>query len=125
LPDGDTVPESEYVIASRDEIISNAQNYLDLLRIPLAASQTLSLLSKYACKDLAVFNKFGGTIFVSYLWISVQDFIAFLKHFGFLSTLTQHVCSNAARYKDIVHEVAVVYNLQTFKPIRSAYYGVF
>ena len=38
--------------------------------------------------------------------------------------LISHVRTNLDKYRDILHEITIVYDINTCKPIRSAFYGL-
>jgi hypothetical protein len=116
--------ESMYVISDRNNVLTNIDAFLQVLKYTVAARTVVPLLKKYTCKDLALFQKYDGNVFIIYMGISVEDFASFLVEHKYPAHITRHVGANISRYRDIVHEVAVVYNLETLAPVRTAFYGV-
>jgi hypothetical protein len=116
--------ESVYVISDRKNMLANIDAYLNVLKYTVTAETVVPLLKKYNCKDLALFQKFDGNVFIIYLGISVEDYALFLVEHQYPSNIKRHVAAHSKRYRDIVHEVAVVYSLETLAPVRSAFYGV-
>ena len=82
------------------------------------------ILNKYKCTHYCIHNKYTNQIFIQYLGISVDDFINFLYEFNYPNNLQIHVKDNMNKYKNIIHEITIVYDIETTKPIRSAIYGI-
>jgi hypothetical protein len=116
--------ESLFVITTLADMRANAAQYLSALQYTLPVAVFLRLLAKYACKDVALFNKYDGNIFVMYFGISLADYTAFLRAYEYPPKLVAHVAANKRAYEDIVHEVAIVYALDTLAPVRTAFYGL-
>ena len=117
--------ESLYIISGYQDVRTNLAAYLDYLQYaPSLAPAVLTLLQKYKCTDVALFQKFDGNVFIIYMGLPVHDYADFLETFRYPAQLAQHVRVHVQQYRDVVHEVAVVYALDTLAPVRSAFYGV-
>ena len=57
--------------------------------------------------------------------IDIDDFISFLEEFRYKSSFIEHVKSNKKNYKNISHEITIVFNKNTLLPYRSGFYGCF
>jgi hypothetical protein len=115
--------ESTSVIDSQQSFIANYSTLTEtigLVNIPYFKKH----LSTYQCKDICIFNKFDGNIFIMYFGISIDDFILFLKRFNYPQQFVQHVDVNRNMYENIEHEIAIVYNIASQIPVRSAFYGI-
>jgi len=81
------------------------------------------LLQAYACEDICIHNKSKATFFVQYINIAIEDFVRFLREHRYPNHFVRHVQSNIARYRELRHEITIVYDIVTRKPIRTAFYG--
>jgi hypothetical protein len=83
-----------------------------------------SYQNQYNCKHICVHNKMNNQLFIQYLGITVEDFVWFLIKFGYDIHLIKHVITNMHMYRNINHEITIVYDIQTGEPIRSGFYGI-
>ena len=113
--------ESVFVLDQTPNFILKFNEYMDQLEVK---DVDPIILKKYACEQMCVFNKKEGEIFVMYLGISVQDFIAFLIENNYPARLVTHVMENLKMYEQVRHEVTIVYDIKTLKHIRTGFYGV-
>ena len=58
-----------------------------------------------------------------YFNISIENFIHFLIENKWPSKFISHVMNNKELYKNIRHEITIVYNIKTRAPVRTAFYG--
>lgn len=115
--------ESTFVIDSQQSFIANYQSLTETIGL-VDILHFKKHLSSFQCKDICIFNKFDGNIFIMYFGISIDDFILFLKTFNYPQQFVQHVEVNRNMYENIEHEIAIVYNIASQIPVRSAFYGV-
>ena len=54
----------------------------------------------------------------------INAFVRFLDEFKYPEGLVNHVKSNIKKYYDIRHEITIVYDINTLKPVRTAFYGI-
>ena len=82
------------------------------------------ILNKYQCYQICIFNKNENQIFVMYLGISNKDFLSFLKLNDYPSHLINFVEEQITlnRY-NINNEIAIVYEINTQKIVRTGFYG--
>jgi hypothetical protein len=80
------------------------------------------LVSQYACRHMALWNKYKHQLYIQYLGISVEDFLHFLREHAYPPSLIAHVA--AGGYEEIEHEITIVYDLKTLLPVRSGFYGI-
>ena len=121
----DSVFESDFVLDISERFIEQYDNYLKKINFTNSKVFTLKhLLKKYKCTYYCIHNKNPEQIFIQYLGISIYDFILFLKEFNYPIMLISHVRTNLDKYRDILHEITIVYDINTCKPIRSAFYGL-
>lgn len=111
----------EFIYDSRINFILNAKKYLESLKLPYNLN-ILNILKKYDCVDMCVWNKLGN-LFVQWLVISVEDFINFLTENNYKKEFVQWIKDNSKLFKDISHEITIVYDSTTLEPIRSGFYG--
>jgi hypothetical protein len=120
---GDTTPESVFYLdtasRARETIHTSA---VALGFHPSDVARMGRLLDEYACRHIAVWNKYKRQVFIQYLGISVTDFIRFLRTHGYPSSLIDHVKNGG--YDDIQHEITIVYDIKTLRAVRSGFYGI-
>ena len=76
------------------------------------------------CKYICVHNKFDGNIFIQYLGIDIEEFINFLNEYEYPTSLLNHVVDNKHMYRNIAHEITIVYDIKTMKAVRTGFYGL-
>lgn len=114
--------ESVYVIDTQSEFIKNYEKYT--IKLKIIKNKCKILLNAYNCKHICIFKKNNTDIFIMYFGISVNDFILFLQAHKYPQQLVTHVVENKNKYANICHEIAIVYDILTLQPIRSAFYGI-
>jgi hypothetical protein len=115
------IPESIFCIDTQDQMRIHFKTHLE--KIGFRDLEICSvLLDKYSCKQIAVWNKYKDQIYVQYYGISLSDFIHFLKEHRYPKKLIDHVSTHD--YNEIEHEITIVYDLNTLKPIRTGFYGI-
>jgi len=80
-----------------------------------------TILYKYKCYELCIFNKGINQIFVMYLGISNIDFIEFLTTNNYPNDLISHYINS--NY-NINNEITIVYDIHSKNIIRTAFYGI-
>ena len=121
-PTKGVIKESIFIIDNYYSFIFNYYSYIKELQ--LNTTDFLPFLTHFMCKEIAVMNKFDGNIFIMYYGISINNFIKFLNLFHYPTNFIEHVTHNKHLYIHITHEIAIVYNIKTKKPIRSGFYGI-
>jgi hypothetical protein len=116
------INESLYVVDISYNTIKNYDRYLTKIQL-IDFTNYKKILYKYNCKYINLWNKYNNNLFIQYLDISIDDFIDFLIEFTYPNKFIQHVKNNKNNYKDIIHEITIVYD-NNLKPIRSAFYGL-
>ena len=120
---GPTTPESEFRIDTAEQVQENFHRLAtDIGFNPEDMERCKSLLYKYPCKHLSVWNKYKRQIYIQYLGICSTDFVRFLREHKYPPHLIEHVAREG--YEDIVHEITIVYDIDTLQPIRSGFYGI-
>jgi hypothetical protein len=123
--DGTIKFESYFILDKSKRFIEQYDNYMKKINYTDKKIFILKyLLLKYNCTYYCIHNKNPEQIFIQYLGISINDFILFLEEFKYPYMLIEHIKTNIDKYKDILHEITIVYNINTGKPIRSAFYGL-
>jgi hypothetical protein len=120
---GRTVFESEYVIDNRTRFLANYDKYVNQINLKDVSTFKL-LISQWVCDYICIFRKNKTDIFIMYLGIHVKDFARFLKIFEYPDSLVHHLESNIEKYKNVIHEIAIVYDIETQTPKRTAFYGL-
>jgi hypothetical protein len=117
--------ESDFVLDTSTRFIENYDYYMKKINYTNDKVFNLKfLLYKYKCSQYCIHNKHSEQIFIQYLDISINDFILFLTEFNYHSTLIEHIKLNINKYNNIIHEITIVYDINTTKPIRTAFYGL-
>jgi len=125
----------EFIYSSKEDIMNNVNKYFDELNLPYN-DNVHKILLKYDCEDMCIWNK-KGTLFIQWLVISIDDFIHFLQEFqydvqmdvgdtrieGDKSVFVNYVIENRENYRNISHEITIVYDKNTLLPIRTGFYG--
>ena len=78
-------------------------------------------------KGVSIFyniNKFTNELFLNPFFNNLMKKKRFLDKFNYPLSLINHIKSNINKYKDINHEITIVYDIETGEPIRSAFYGL-
>jgi hypothetical protein len=117
-------PESIFVLDNKQRFKEKFGDYMKKIGFGKNVDKFHSYLDDYSAKDLCIFNKFKDQIFIMYFGLKVEDFLWFLIKFRYDTHLIQHVLTNMHMYKDICHEIAIVYDIKTGEPIRSGFYGI-
>ena len=112
---------SEFIYDSRDNFIKNYKLFMSYLDLP-DNNNILNLLFKYNYYNLCIWNK-QNDLFIQWLVISVDDFINFLEENQYKYDFIDYIKNNKDDYKYISHEITIVYDRDTLKPIRSGFYG--
>jgi hypothetical protein len=113
-----------FVIDTYKSFKSNYNAYMDKLGYATISDDFREIiLDKYSSYEICIFNKKEGQIFVMYMGLSYDNFIDFLTQNKYEDSLVDHVENNKNNYH-ITHEVAIVYDIATKKPIRSGFYGI-
>jgi len=123
-PDGSLVLESVYIVTTAEDAVANAQLLLDTLSLPCTGKVLSVLLRRYKCNHISVFNKLNGEVLIKYSGVSVGNYLEFLIEFEYPANLKDHATANVDQYRDIIHEIAIVYNGRTGLPVRTSFYGV-
>lgn len=116
--------ESTYIYDTYDGFVRNFAAHMDSIGVEWRGKNLERLLDVYDCEDICIFNKSEDTFFVMYINIMVEDFVEFLVEHAYPRAFVEHVQCNVERYRELRHEIAVVYDMRTHKPIRSAFYGL-
>jgi len=112
--------ESVFVLDESNRFKENAKEYMKEIGFDKFPGD---LFNKYECKDLVCWNKFDGNYFIQFLGISVENFIDFLSTHNYPSHLVEHVSGAKEKYRDITHEITIVYD-KNGKVVRSGFYGI-
>jgi hypothetical protein len=84
-----------------------------------------TILTKYTCYEMCIFNKNPKQIFVMYLGLSNDEFLEFLTTNKYPDYVIDFVKKNVADGAyNINNEIAIVYDIETQTAIRSGFYGV-
>jgi hypothetical protein len=83
-----------------------------------------TILEKYSCYELCIFNKNPNQIFVMYLGLTNDEFVGFLKENDYPGYIIEFVVNQIKmnRY-NINNEIAIVYDIDTQNIVRSGFYG--
>lgn len=122
INNNEIIDESLYVLDNFNKFKKHYVTYLEKIKLT-NFNESKHLLYKYNCRKICIHNKYNNNLFIQYLDISLDDFIDFLIEFNYPKKFIQHVKSNYNKYKDIIHEITIVYD-QNLKPIKSAFYGL-
>ena len=111
--------ESDFFVDTWDSYSITIDSYLEKLKFK---NINKNLFLKYTCKEYSVHNKFDNSIFIQYFDIGIDNFILFLEEFKY--PILNHVKKHKNKYKNICHEVTIVYELETDKVLRTGFYGI-
>ena len=117
-------PESIFVLDGTRRFKEHFGDYMRKIGFGKNVDKFSSYQTQYKCKHICVHNKFNDQFFIQYLGITVEDFLWFLIKFGYHTHLIHHVLTNMRMYRDINHEITIVYDIKTGEPIRSGFYGI-
>ena len=117
-------PESIFVLDGTQRFKEKFGYYMKRLGFDKNVDKFYSYQNQYNCKHICVHNKMNNHFFIQYLGITVEDFVWFLIKFGYDTQLVKHVITNMHMYRDINHEITIVYDIQTGEPVRSGFYGI-
>jgi hypothetical protein len=120
--DNNIIDETLYFVDFAENVQKNYQTYLKKIKLEKFLNFEC-LLYKYKCKMICIHNKYNNQLFIQYLDISINDFINFLIKFNYPKKFIQYVKKNKQKYKEIIHEITIVYDEQLI-PIRTAFYGL-
>lgn len=117
-------PESIFVLDETQRFKAKYMEYMKKIGFGNRVNKFFSYLDQYTSKHLCIFNKFKNQIFIMYFGLKVEEFLYFLAKFDYDTHLIKHVLDNMHMYKDICHEIAIVYDIETGEPVRSGFYGI-
>lgn len=117
-------PESIFVLDNTQRFKANYHKYMKKINFDKNVDKFYSYLNQYTCKHICVHNKMNNQFFIQYLGITVEEFLYFLAKFDYDTHLIKHVLDNMHMYRDINHEITIVYDIETGEPIRSGFYGI-
>jgi hypothetical protein len=117
-------PESIFVLDNKQRFKKKFGDYMKKIGFDKNVDKFYSYQNQYNCKHICVHNKMNNQLFIQYLGITVEDFVWFLIKFGYDIHLIKHVITNMHMYRNINHEITIVYDIQTGEPIRSGFYGI-
>ena len=117
-------PESRFVVDRNDRFPDRFFEHLKAIGIERDAGHLKDLLGAYACDYICIHNKREDELYVQYYNIPIEAFISFLVEHDYPPRLVSHVLANRERYRNIRHEITVVYGFDTGKPVRTAFYGI-
>ena len=112
---------SKFIYDTQDGCLFNCEKYFDELDLK-HTDEILTILKKYKAVNMCIWNK-KGDYFIQWLTISIDDFISFLDEFSYEKDFVTHMKTNRENYKNLSHEITVVYDKNTLTPIRSGFYG--
>ena len=116
--------ESNFIFDTAERCRYNYEKYMNHIGFTQDdAQQCKVLLNEYECKEICLCYKEKSVIFVQYADISFKAFCYFLRRQSYPPLFIQHVESNENKYKNLIHEITIVYDIKTLKPVRSAFYG--
>jgi hypothetical protein len=120
---GPTKPEGVFRIDTPERMIRSFYTHATALGFPASRLRACkSLLYAYPCTHIAIWNKYKEQIYIQYLGISASDFLRFLRTHGYPASLIDHV--EREGYEHLIHEITIVYDLATLKPVRTGFYGI-
>ena len=117
-------PESVFVLDETRRFKEKFRKYMKQIEFDDRVNKFYSYLDNYTSKHICVHNKLNNHFFIQYLGITVEEFVSFLIQFEYDDHLIKHVLTNMHLYKDICHEITIVYDIDTGKPVRSGFYGI-
>ena len=112
---------SVFIYEEAAKIKKNYVQYLKQLDLPHDIS-VLAILLKYPCDYMCIWNK-NGDMFIQWLAIDIEFFISFLEEFNYKNELVAYVKDHIDDYKNLSHEITIVYDPVTHLPKRSGFYG--
>lgn len=115
-------PESSFFIDTTDDVKLHFNTYMTQIGFVNTYQWNL-LLDLYKCDDICIFNKLNDHIFVMFLGIDINSFIDFLTTYKYPKMFVNHVKKNSRFYKNISHEIAIVFDRKN-QATRTAFYGL-
>ena len=119
--DGVKKPTGMFIYASTSDILNNYVRYLRELDLPNTPG-ILKILLKYRTEYIFLMNKHGD-LYVWLLKLNIESFISFLEEFKYKEELVLYIKNNIESYRNISHEISIVYDSITLIPKRSSFYG--
>ena len=110
-----------FVYNTAAEVKKNYIHYLKELRLPHSLS-VLMILLKYPCEYMCIWNK-NGDLFVQWIAINIECFISFLEELNYKDELVAYVKTHIEDYRNLSHEITIVYDPVTLIAKRSGFYG--
>jgi len=120
----ENLPESRFVADRNDRFPGRFTEHLKAIGVERDAAHLQGLLGAYACDYICIFNKREDEFYIQYYNISVDAFVSFLLEHAYPARLVSHVLAHREQYRNIRHEITVVYRFDTGAPVRTAFYGI-
>jgi hypothetical protein len=112
-----------FVYHTAAEVKKNYIHYLKELGLPHSLS-VLMILLKYPCEYMCIWNK-NGDLFVQWIAINIESFISFLEELNYKDELVAYVKTHIEDYRNLSHEITIVYDPVTLVAKRSGFYGCY
>uniref|UniRef100_A0A6C0HTL1 JmjC domain-containing protein n=1 Tax=viral metagenome TaxID=1070528 RepID=A0A6C0HTL1_9ZZZZ len=112
---------SNFIYDTYNNFFENKELFFKELDLPYNSKIDL-ILRKYKAENICLWNK-KGDYFIQWLTISIDDFIDFLIENNYKKTFINYVIKNKSEYKNISHEITVVFDRKNIIPYRSGFYG--
>jgi hypothetical protein len=110
-----------FVYHTATEVKKNHEKYFKELGLPHDMG-ILHILLKYPCDYLCIWNK-NGDIFIQWIAIDIHYFISFLEEFNYKKELVTYIKEHIEDYRNLSHEITIVYDPLTRLAKRSGFYG--
>jgi hypothetical protein len=113
-------------LGARFDLMMHALGYTDATQRQQLINLLRTELPRYACTNACVHYKLHEgrpCFFMQYLGIRLEHFQTFLAHHAYPLALCDHVRTHAEQYADLSHEITIVYDIETQRVIRTAFYG--
>jgi len=110
-----------FIYDTQERTLSNIEKYLYELGLNYNKN-ILFILKKYNAANMCIWNK-KGDYFIQWLTICVEDFISFLYEFSYEPNFIENIKTDKENYKNLSHEITIVFDKNTLAPIRTGFYG--
>ena len=112
---------SSFVYDNQENCLINTKKYLNELGLNYN-NNIRTIFKKYKSDFMCIWNK-KEDYFIQWLNISIDDFVMFLDEFKYETNFIDHIKSNRNNYKNLSHEITIVFDKTTLNPIRTGFYG--
>lgn len=118
--DGKSSKRGDWVFDTQENFFNNFPGYIKQLHYPENTFES-NIINKYKSKYICIHQKYNSEFYIQYICIGKKEFLDFLKEHNYDLDLINHYENEEYL---ISNEITIVYDLESKKIVRTAFYGI-